>query len=536
MQAELILHGGTVRSGHDGWQPHAALAAGGGRVLALGTRAQAEACAGPGTRRLDLAGGCALPGLTDAHVHILGYGLSLMRLDLQGLPSVAAFTARVAKAAAQRPPGAWLLGRGWDQEQLGRYPSRHDLDAVAPEHPAFLLRQCGHVAVLSSAALQAAGIGEATPDPPGGAIDRDATGRPTGVIRESALELLRDAVPPPGRQELAEALQRAATAALSLGLVAVHSHDVEITGSLPVTAALLSQVCGPAAVPLRITELIPAELLGEAVAAGARRGGAIDAAGWHRWGPVKIFSDGSLGGRTAALQAPYADDPATSGIYIQTRDELFALVDRAHRAGYQLGIHAIGDGALHRVLDALAAAQAAAPRAAARHRIIHCQIADRAAWRRMAALGVVADIQPVFLKSDGHWYVQRVGPARAATSYAWGSLRRHGITACGGSDAPVEPLNPLYGIYCAVCRQDLDGRPAGGWQPEERLSLAEALDLFTRGAARADFREAERGSLAPGMAADVTVLDADPFAGEPAALKDRRCVRTLIAGRSVYEA
>lgn len=538
MQAELILSGGTVRSGHDGWRAHAALALGGGRVLALGSRAEAEALAGPGTRRVDLAGGCALPGLTDAHLHILSYGLTLTRLDLSGVPSLARFCQLVVAAAAQRPVGSWILGRGWDQERLaeGRYPSRQDLDAVAPQHPVFLQRQCGHIAVANSLALRAAGITAATPDPPGGAIDRDEHGEPTGVLRETALALLDAAVPAPTDDELAAALRRGAAEALRLGLVALHSYDAELVGSPERTAALLTAICGPDGVPVRVSELIPAAWLAAAHAAGIRSGLPIDAAGWNRWGPLKIFADGSLGGRTAALQAPYADDPTTAGIYIQERAELFALVAEAHRLGYQLGIHAIGDGALHRVLDAIAAAQVAAPRAGARHRLIHCQITDPASWQRLAALGVVADIQPVFLRSDGHWFAQRVGAERAATSYAWASLLRAGVAACGGSDCPVEPLNPLYGIYCAVTRQDLDGTPAGGWNPDERLTVAQALDLFTGGAAYADHREAERGGLAPGMAADVTVLDGDPFTCEPAALRELRCLRTIVAGRTAYEA
>lgn len=532
---DLILTGGTVRSGHDGWRPHGAVAVVGGRIAALGAPEEILPLRRPHTRVLDVAGGCVLPGLTDAHLHILGYALTLERLALADLPGLDALLARVRAAAAARPAGEWILGRGWEQEQWpgGCLPTRHDLDAAAPEHPVYLVRACGHIAVANSLALRLAGIGPGTPDPAGGAIDREPGGVPTGVLRENALRLVAAVVPAPGPARKAELLRRAMGQCLELGITQVQTDDVHQAGGLDGALDLFGQVAGPEGVPVRVTLMLPIACFAEAQQRGMGTGWGSE---WLRFGHVKIFADGSLGGRTAALRAPYADDPATRGLYLYEREELFRLVQAVHVAGSQLGVHAIGDGASHLVLDAIAAAQQVRPRADHRHRLIHCQITGTDTLQGYREAGVVADIQPVFLRTDGHWYARRVGPERAATSYAWKAILDLGIPACGGSDCPVEPLNPLWGIFCAVTRQDLGGYPPGGWQPEQRLTVAQALHLFTAGAAHATFEEGFRGTLAPGLAADLTVLDRDPFAVAPAELKDLRVRATVVAGRLAYTA
>jgi len=535
MRATKILIGGPVYTGTHGWRPAEALAVAGDRILAAGTRSEVWETCGPETQVIDLAGRTVVPGLADAHLHVLGYALALDQLALAELPSLQAICAAVAEAAGRLAPGEWITGRGWDQDQLAerRLPAKEDLDAVSPVNPVCLHRNCGHIAVVNSAALRRAGIDRNTADPPGGQIDRDpVSGEPTGILREKAMDLVTRLIPAPSPARRRAALERALREAVRYGLTQLQTDDCRYGGGVAETEALFRGLVGPEAIPIRITQLIPAEQLQEAAELGVRTGSGDP---WYRHGPVKIFADGSLGGRTAALLEPYADAPTTMGIYIHEREAFIELVADAHRLGHQVGCHAIGDGAAALFLEAVAEALRRHPRADARHRMIHCQVLSEPLMAQMAALGVVGDIQPVFLRSDGHWFTDRVGPVRAATSYAWRSMREHGIPLCGGSDCPIEPLNPWYGVHCAVNRQDLSGHPEGGWQPAQRLTVAEALDLYTSGAAYANFEEAFRGSLAPGMAADLAVLDRDPFRCGPAELKEVRSTLTMVGGVVAYE-
>lgn len=535
MSASTIFIGGKVYTGDPGKPAVSCLAVRDGRVAAVGDEGEVRALQGPGTRVVRLEGRAVVPGLADAHLHILGYALSLDRLALQAARSLAEIRQALATAAARLAPGEWIVGRGWDQDQLAerRLPARQDLDEVCPHHPVFLQRTCNHIAVVNSAALRAAGIDRHSPDPPGGRIDRDpVTGEPTGILRENAVDLVARLIPPVTPARRKELLARALREAVRYGLTQLHTDDCLYAGGLDVAEALFRELIGPEAIPIRITQAIPAEWLAEAAAAGIRTGAGDE---WYRWGHVKLYADGSLGGRTAALLEPYADDPSTRGIYIHEREAFIDLVAEAHRLGNQVGCHAIGDGAAALFLDAVAESQRRHPRADARHRMIHCQILSEPLMARMAALGVVGDIQPVFLNTDGHWYVDRVGPERAATSYAWRSMMRHGIALCGGSDCPIEPLNPWYGVHVAVHRQDLTGVPEGGWYPEQRLTPEEALGLYTAGPAYAGFQESFRGRLLPGMAADLAVLDRDPFACDPAELKDVRSTLTMVGGVIAHE-
>jgi predicted amidohydrolase YtcJ len=530
MRADLILRGGVVRSGHDGWRAHDALALAGDRVAAIGAREEVSRLAGPGTEEIDLAGGCALPGITDAHLHILGYALTLERLRGGDAGSLGELREMVAAAAAAAPADGWIVGHGWDHERWpeARMPDRRDLDAAAGGRPVYLGRTCGHIAVVSSAALARAGLVRGTPDPPGGVIDRDAAGEPTGVLRETALTLVGRLIPSPGRAEPARLLGRALRECVALGITQVQTDDIGIAGGLEAALDLFGSVAGPGGVPVRVTLMLPIDHF-----AGARREGIGTGWGdeWLRIGHVKVFADGSLGGRTAALRAPYEDAPGTSGVLVQQPDELRAICRRVHAAGSQLGIHAIGDRAAHLAIEAIAAAAAAHPRPDARHRLIHCQITGDDTLSAMAAAGLVADLQPGFLASDAPWVTGRIGRARAATSYAWGTILGLGIPACGGSDAPIDPLDPLRGIASAVTRA---GAPPELARPAERLTVAQALGLYTHGAAAATFEEGLRGTLAPGMAADVTVLDRDPFAVPAGELAELRCRATLVAGRVAH--
>jgi predicted amidohydrolase YtcJ len=530
MRADLILSGGVVRSGHDGWRAHEALALAGGRVAAIGAREAVERLAGPATGEIDLGGGCALPGLTDAHLHILGYALAREMLPAGDASSLAALGAMVAQAAAAAPEGGWVVGKGWDHERWpeARMPDRRDLDAVAAGRAVYLGRTCGHIAVVSSPALARAGVTRDTPDPHGGVIDRDPEGEPTGVLRETAQALVDRLLPRPGGGEPARLLARALRECLALGITQVQTDDVGIAGGLEAALDLFRSVAGQGGVPVRVTLMLPIDHVDLARREGIGTGWGDE---WLRVGHVKVFADGSLGGRTAALRAPYSDAPETSGVLAQQPGELRATCARVQAAGSQLGIHAIGDRAAHLAIDAIAAAMAEHPRPDARHRLIHCQVTGDDTLRAIRAAGLVADIQPGFLASDAPWVTARIGPERAATSYAWGRLLSLGIPACGGSDAPIDPLDPLRGIASAVTRA---GAPPELARPSDRLSVAQALGLYTHGAAAATFEEARRGTLAPGMAADVTVLDRDPFAVPPAELAGLRCRTTIVAGRVAH--
>ncbi|MFZ5815540.1 MAG: amidohydrolase [Bacillota bacterium] len=536
MHAEVIYRGGPVYSGHLGWKPQEALATAGGRVLAIGTESEVMQRRGPQTRVVELEGRALLPGLIDAHLHILGYALTLDLLYVAGLPSLQAMRERVAAEAARRPAGEWIIGRGWDQDRWAerREPTKEDLDAVSPDHPVYLQRNCNHVAVVNSAALRAAGITRETPDPEGGKIDRDpVTGEPTGMLRETAQALIQRVIPQVDGPRRRQLLERAMREALSYGITQLHTDDCRYGGGLEAVRELFTSMVGPDRIPLRITQMILMEDVERAAAQGVKTGAGDE---WFRWGQVKIFADGSLGGRTAALLEPYADDPSTRGIYIHPAEEFKALVAKAHALGNQVGAHCIGDGGAQLFIEAVAEAQRKHPRPDARHRMIHCQILNEGQMDRMVEEGIVGDIQPVFLKSDGYWFADRVGPERARTSYAWRSLLEKGVPLCGGSDCPIEPLNIWYGIYCAVTRKDLNGYPEGGWQPEQRLTVAEALDMYTTGASYSTFEEYFKGALAPGMAADLIVVDRDPFTCDPDELKDVQVLLTVVGGVVAHEA
>lgn len=534
MQAEWIFTGGPVLSGHVGWRPAEAVAVAGGKVIAFGSRAEVMQTQGPSTRVVDLAGRALLPGLTDAHLHILGYAITLDKLAVAGMESIEAVKRAVADQVAARAEGDWVVGRGWDQDRWTerREPTRHDLDSVSPNHPVFLQRNCNHVAVANTAALRMAGITADTPDPEGGKIDRDpVTGEPTGMLRENAQGLVGRCIPAMPVERMRTLLGRAMREALSYGITAVHTDDVDrAAGGFEAAEELFRSAIAEA--PVRVTQMIPGAWAAEAAGRGIVTG-AGDA--WYRYGQTKLFADGSLGGRTAAMLEPYSDDPSTRGIYMHTREAFVEAVCQQHALGDQVGCHCIGDGAAELFISAVEEAQRRAPRADARHRMIHAQILNRPLMERMKAAGIVGDIQPVFIKSDGYWFAERVGAERAETSYAWKTLHDLGIPLCGGSDCPIEPLNIWYGIYAAVNRQDLNGHPAGGWNPAEKLSVAEALDLYTTGPCFSTFQESVKGTLAPGMWADLIVVDRNPLTCDPSELKDVRVSLTMVGGKVAFE-
>lgn len=547
VRADVIFKNGTIHTLVPGQRPVQALAAKSGRVLAVGKSQEMLEYAGPHTRTVDLAGSTAIPGFIDSHLHLLAFGHTLVQLELAAVKSIAQLQDLVRRRAAETPEGAWILGWGWDQELFaeGVYPSRYHLDEAAPGRPVLLKRACGHACVASSRVLQLAGVGRDTPDPEGGVIDRDASGEPTGIFRETAGQLLVAAVPPPGPDAVAAALERAIRAALAAGVTGVHTNDGfagfaagwdtatrDLAGDGPGGGfaagwAMYSRVLYGRDLPLRVYWDAQVTDLDE-ILAGTKRTGSGDER--LKLGAVKIFMDGSLGASTALLSADYSDFPGQRGVKIMEESVLDDLVLQAHTAGMQVAIHAIGDLAIELSLDAIEKAQAVLPRVG-RHRIIHCQIMRQELFSRFARLGAVAEIQPKFVTTDLRWADRRVGPERAPYAYAWRTFLQAGVAVAAGSDCPVEPIAPLLGLYAAVNRQDLDGRPAGGWKPEQKLTVDEALRAFTTGAAYAAFEESVKGTLAPGMLADMVVLDADPYRVPGPALKDLKVQMTIIGGK-----
>jgi predicted amidohydrolase YtcJ len=490
-----------------------------GRVRWVGR--EAELGTGLPLTRHDLGGRTVWPALGDAHTHFLWYALLRQRIDLRGAPDLPTALDRLRRFAAGLPEGAWLQGHGWNENEWRepRLPSRLDLDAVT-QRPAALTRADGHLVWANSAALAAAGVGADTPDPAHGHIDRDESGAPTGILRESAMRLVLDRVPPPSLAERLRAVRAGQAEAHHLGIGSLHTMEDHQT------VEALQAAHDGGELLLRVTVLQPVSSLGHLVALGLRCGFGDE---WLRLGQLKVFADGSLGSRTAWMVEPFEDDAGNRGIAALDEAGLRETLGAAHAAGWPCAVHAIGDAANRAVLEALAGVgrcESAYP-----DRIEHVQIIRPEDMPRLAEVGAIASMQPVHVSTD--WRVaDRLWGARSRWSYAWRSVAAAGATLAFGSDAPVEPLNPWAGLQVAVTRRGLDGLPADGWYPEERLSLAEALRGFTLGVARAG-GQTQAGMLAPGSPADFIVLDVDPFASPAEQLGSLRPLQTIVGGTLV---
>jgi predicted amidohydrolase YtcJ len=507
----------------------------GQNIVCLGS--SEEVCAIRDAEKIDLAGRLALPGFIDGHMHFLAYALSLERADLLGCFSVNEVRSRLrAFLDERRPePGEWVVGRGWNHELFddNRILTKEDLDDLTPDNPAMLARVCGHIVVLNSRAITLLGLtGESRFA--GGVVDLDDGGEPTGVIRESVVEWAGSKLPLPGPEKLRKRVVRAGKETAKVGLTSIHSDDLgSVGGDFQTIIDLYISLCKEDEMPVRITEQLllrnrPA--LDHFLSTGWRT---VDGMPFFHIGPLKILTDGSMGGRTALLRKEYEDAPGVFGVPIYGHDELDDLVLTAHLAGMQVATHAIGDGALNMCLDAMERALLAKPRDA-RHYIVHCQMGDMEQYRRMARLGIGAAIQPPFVPSDRPMALKRIGEERALAGYAWKTMKELGIFLSGGSDSPVEKFDPLWGVYTAVARKDENGLPQGGWNPSQKFSVAEAVDLYTRGGAYASFEEHRKGTLAEGMLADVVVLDRDIFSVPEDEIKEAHVALTMVGGRIVY--
>ncbi len=522
--AELVVTGGSILGGAGA----TALALRGGRIVAVGDAASLARWRGPRTRWVELGGRSVAVALTDAHAHLIGLGLQLEQADLRGCASADDCASRAA--AHRGGGGAWVLGGGWDQNRFPdkALPHRRALDAALPDRPAWLERVDGHAGWANSAALKAAGVTRATPDPPGGRVVRDAKGEPTGVLVDAAMALVERARPPLDEAARERAIERAQALALSKGLTEVHDMGVD-----EAEVATFRRLEREGRLKLRV--LAYASGGSEAARAGlfARRPDPPRPGAIFRLGGIKVYADGALGSRGAALLAPYADEPEQAGLVITGPAALEDAARRALASGWQLAVHAIGDRANRSALDAFE--RAGCRGRDARFRVEHAQIVDPADLPRFAALGVLASMQPTHATSDMPWAPARLGPRRLGGAYAWRSLLASGAHLPAGSDAPVEAVDPTLGLYAFVTRQDPQGNPPGGWQPAERLGLDEAARAFTEEAAFAAFEEGWRGRAAEGMAADLTVFDRRLDGADPASIRDARVLMTIVGGKVAFE-
>jgi predicted amidohydrolase YtcJ len=532
--ADLVLRGGRVFVAKG--KQTTALAVRGDRVAVLGE--EAERLIGPSTRVVDLRGRLVTPGMNDAHCHLGAGGLSMLEVDLRGASSLRDIESRVRAAAQKAAPGEWITGRGWDQTRLrsaelgpGGWPTKEALDRASPEHPVYLRRVDGHTAWVSSRALQIAGIDARTADPPGGEIVRDARGAPTGVLKENAQDLVARAVPPPTPDRLRRGIGAALDLASRTGVTSVQTEitpeELDVYQALRAESRLTVRVYGW--FPLTLDVVRELERRGVRAASG-------DA--WLRTGLVKAYADGTLGSRTAYMLEPYSDNPSTRGIRRIAPAEMDALVLAADRAGLQVAVHAIGDAANREVLDAIERAQAQTGHRDARHRVEHAQVLDAADIPRFARLGAIASMQPTHATSDMRWAEDRIGHARAEEgAYAWRKLLDAGARVAFGTDFAVEPLDPVEGLYSAVTRQSRDkpGTPPGGWLPSQRLSMEEAISLYTAASAYAEFQEDAKGTLEPGKLADLVVWDRDLLAVAPDEILQAKPVFTVVGGVTVYQ-
>jgi hypothetical protein len=527
-----------------------------GKVQAIGTTAEIKSLADPHTIIRDLArstepaasaNSAIFPGLNDAHTHLGGAGRTKLHIDLTGTPSLAAMLAQIEGAAKAAPPGHWLIGGNWDHTLWAEkvLPTRQDLDRVTGDHPAFLDRIDGHIAVANSAALTAAGITGKTTPPEGGAIDLDSSGNPTGILRESAQDLIYKVIPPQTHEERVKGAQLTILDALSHGITSVQDfsdwQDFLVFEELEKAGQL----------NLRISEWLPFILPVEQLVKMRAHHDQNDP--MLHTGMLKGFMDGSLGSRTAALKAPFADDPKNSGLPQFTQDELNKMIVERAKLGFQIGFHAIGDRGAAMALEAFSQTYDACPTLAPqdknpykvprcwptvsegrRDRIEHAQIVDPADMPTFKKLGIIASVQPDFLLTDMNWAEERLGPVRAAYSYDWKSFLDAGIPIAFGTDYPVEPITPYRGLYGAVTRMNEAGTKS--FHPEKVITRGQALAAYTQGSAYAEFEEKVKGLLLPGYYADLIHVDRDLYTIPAPQILNTRVLETIVNGKIVYQA
>ncbi len=532
--ATLILLHGNIYTG-DPAKPRAeAVAVSGEAIFAVGSNAEIEALKESGTQVIDLAGRFVMPGFNDAHVHLASGGRAQLEVNLEGARTIEEVQQRIRARLAEVKPGEWIVGRGWDHTLWPdkKFPNRRQLDAVSKDHPMIFTHISGHVAVANSKALELAGITRQTPNPSGGEIEHDASGEPTGMLKEgAAMALVHSRVPPLTRAQHRRGIELALAEAARFGVTSIQDDSVRGDGAWE-NFLVYKELLREGKLTLRITEWLPfAETLLR-LEELRKEGGTTDS--WLRTGALKMVTDGALGSRTAAMLAPYSDDPSTSGILTIDPEKLKQMAIERDRAGFQLNFHAIGDRANRISLDAFAAVRAANGPRDRRDRIEHAQVVAPEDFARFAELGVIASMQPSHETTDMRWAEQRLGPERAKGAYAWATMLKHGVHLAFGTDYPVETINPMRGLHACVTRELPEGGPAGGWEPQEKISLDECIRDYTVGSAYGEFQETRKGHIAPGMFADMIVLSADFIKLASREILRTEVLQTYVGGRLVY--
>ena len=501
-----------------------ALAVRGAKILTVGSNGDTMSAVSVDTQVRDLKGLCIVPGMVDSHLHLVGYGMSLRSIDLRGVRSIDEIKGAVRERLQSSTPGELIRGMGWDQERLveRRYPNKWDLDEASPDNPVVLSRVCGHVICLSSKALELAGIDRNTPNPPGGEIQREqGSGEPTGILKEAG-DLVWEKLPRPSEEDYLLCADSACRELAMKGLTTVHF----MSATWPEVKAL-HQLREEGRLPIRVRLYANVEDL-EKIEEGLVNDDVLKLCG------VKVFMDGSLGGRTALLSEPYSDDSSTTGISVIIEERARSTFEQVHRAGLQLAVHSIGDEATRRALDMLDAILKTYPPSDHRHRIEHASVLTPELMDKIKELNLVASVQPHFVISD-FWAVSRVGSGRAGGVYAFKSLRQKGIVTPAGSDCPVEPPSPLLGIEAAVARGEREGIELGNLTPGEKLSPDEALQMYTEWGGYATHEEGKIGVLREGSFADFVGLSMDPLSCAPDELRSILVRLTVVGGRVVHE-
>lgn len=525
--SETIFEGGTVVAGAmQTPQANWSVVTANGIIVAVGP-AESIRAAHRDAHVIDVHGTTVMPGLTDAHGHLYGLGLSLDTVNVVGAASFDDVIARVRERAQRAVAGEWILGRGWDQNRWPgkQFPTAAPLDAAISDHPVWLRRVDGHAGVANSAAMRAAGVTAATRDPDGGRILRDGAGNPTGVFIDAAQELIDSKVPPPSPELRKDRLLAAAKRVAENGLTEMHDAGAEAS-----TIAAIQQLIDEHRFPIRVYLMLTDD--GALLDTWFARKPLIGYGGRLTVRAVKMYADGALGSRGASLLLPYSDDPSNSGLLLSKPEHMLAVARRARAAGYQVNTHAIGDHGVRNVIDAYEQAGATP---ADRFRVEHLQVVAPSDFPRLAQHGIIASMQPTHATSDMGWAEDRLGPERIKGAYAWRTVIQSGARIALGSDFPVEDVNPFFGIYSAVTRQDQRGNPPGGWYPDQKLTLPEAIRGFTSDAAYAAFEESSRGTIESGKLADLTIVKGDLYAAPASSLFATKVRYTVVGGEVVYE-
>ena len=532
-----IYTGVEIKASFQAIERAQAIAVRGNRIAAVGNEAEVLRWKGPKTEVINLDGHFVMPGFNDAHLHLAEGGFERQTVNLVGAKSLQEFRDRIRARVQTAAPGEWIVGGGWDQTlwPVKELPSRWDLDEVTTDHPVFVQRVDGHIGVANTRALQLANITVASRNPVGGEIDRDANGQPTGILREKARDVVFAAIPKPTHDQRRQSIEAALAEIAQAGVTSVQDYstwdDFQVYEELEREGKLT----------VRISEWLTFEDPVETLA--AHREAHPQADSMLHTGMLKGFMDGSLGSHTAALLQPYQDEPKNSGLPQFEQDKLNQMAKERMQAGFQMGFHAIGDKGVQMALDAFAEAEkdARARKIKApdgsdnfRLRIEHAQVTNAAQIARFKELKVIASMQPNHLLTDMNWAMDRLGPKRAATSYAWLEFLKKGIPLAFGTDYPVEPVAPFRGLYCAVTRKSEDGKKE--FFPEQKLTIDQALAAYTTGSAYAEFAENSKGLLKEGMFADFVVLDRDLTAIASDKILGTKVLRTVVGGKTVYEA